>query len=86
MATGTAIWGDQLTANESAQLMRGGGTIPLPRPDVLVVGGGIVDPEGLSPHPLKRSGATVRADLGCRDSADLPAPPRPRITILRTPS
>ena len=42
MATGTAIWGDQLTANESAQLMRGGGTIPLPRPDVLVVGGGIV--------------------------------------------
>ena len=41
MATGTASWGDQLTANESAQLMRGGGTIPLPRPDVLVVGGGI---------------------------------------------
>jgi NADPH-dependent 2,4-dienoyl-CoA reductase/sulfur reductase-like enzyme len=42
MATGTAIWGDQLTANESAQLIRGGGTIPLPRPDVLLVGGGIV--------------------------------------------
>jgi glycine/D-amino acid oxidase-like deaminating enzyme len=42
MATGPAIWGDQLTANEPAQLMRGGRTIPLPRPDVLVVGGGIV--------------------------------------------
>ena len=51
MATGTAISGDQLTANESAQLMRGGGTIPLPRPDVLVVGGGIVDPRA---YPLTR--------------------------------
>lgn len=29
MATGTVICGDQLTANESAQLMPGGGTIPV---------------------------------------------------------
>lgn len=29
MATGTAISGDQLTANESAQLMQGGRTIPV---------------------------------------------------------
>jgi glycine oxidase len=42
MATGTAVWHDQLTADESAQLGRGAGTIPQPRPDVLVVGGGIV--------------------------------------------
>jgi glycine oxidase len=42
MATGAAIWRDQLTADESAQLVRGAGVIAQPRPDVLVVGGGIV--------------------------------------------
>jgi len=42
MAEGTAVWRDQLTADESAQLVRGAGVIAQPRPDVLVVGGGIV--------------------------------------------
>jgi glycine oxidase len=42
MTTGRAIWRDQLTAGERAALGRGAGVIPEPRPDVLVVGGGIV--------------------------------------------
>ena len=37
----TAIWLDQLTAAERAELGRGAGTIPEPHPDLLVVGGGI---------------------------------------------
>ena len=37
----TAIWLDQLTAAERAELGRGAGTIPQPHPDLLVVGGGI---------------------------------------------
>jgi glycine oxidase len=37
-----AIWRDQLTAAERATLGRGDGEIPDPRPDVLIVGGGIV--------------------------------------------
>jgi glycine oxidase len=41
-AAHTAIWRDQLTADESAQLVRGAGAIAPSRPDVLVVGGGIV--------------------------------------------
>jgi glycine oxidase len=42
MAAETAIWRDQLSSDESAQLVRGAGVIAQPRPDVLVVGGGIV--------------------------------------------
>ena len=42
MATDAAVWGDQLTEDESAQLGRGAGVIGQSRPDVLVVGGGIV--------------------------------------------
>ena len=38
----SAVWYDQLIEDESVQLGRGAGTIPQPRPDVLVVGGGIV--------------------------------------------
>ena len=37
----TAIWLDQLNAAERAELVRGAGTIPEPRPDLLIVGGGI---------------------------------------------
>jgi glycine oxidase len=37
----TAIWRDQLTSQERAELGRGAGVIPLARPDILVVGGGI---------------------------------------------
>jgi glycine oxidase len=42
VTVGTAIWPDQLTATERAVLARGDGFIPEPRPDILVVGGGIV--------------------------------------------
>ena len=42
MTVGSAIWRDQLTAEERAALGRGDGTIPDSRPDVLVVGGGIL--------------------------------------------
>jgi glycine/D-amino acid oxidase-like deaminating enzyme len=41
MAVDSAIWRDQLTAGERAELARGGGELPDPRPDVLIVGGGI---------------------------------------------
>jgi glycine oxidase len=37
-----AIWRDQLTAAERGALGRGYGAIPDPRPDILVVGGGIM--------------------------------------------
>ena len=42
MTVGSAIWRDQLTAAERAALGRGDGTIPVARPDVLIVGGGIL--------------------------------------------
>jgi glycine oxidase len=41
MVAETPIWRDRLTADERAQLGRGAGVISDPRPDVLVVGGGI---------------------------------------------
>ncbi len=41
MLVETAIWRDQLTAAERAELVRGAGHITEPRPDLLVVGGGI---------------------------------------------
>lgn len=41
MAAENAIWLDQLTPRERAELGRGAGSLPDPRPDVLVVGGGI---------------------------------------------
>jgi glycine oxidase len=41
MAAETAIWRDQLTSQERAELGRGAGVIALTRPDILVVGGGI---------------------------------------------
>jgi glycine oxidase len=42
MTASRAIWRDQLAAAERAALARGMGVISEPRPDVLVVGGGIV--------------------------------------------
>jgi glycine oxidase len=42
MPSGTTIWRDQLTADESARLERGTGSVVQSRPDVLVVGGGMV--------------------------------------------
>jgi glycine oxidase len=41
MVADTAIWRDQLTPAERAELGRGAGVIPLAQPDILVVGGGI---------------------------------------------
>src|SRR6266487_4539664 len=41
MVAETPIWRDRLTAEERAQLGRGPGVITEPRPDILVVGGGI---------------------------------------------
>jgi glycine oxidase len=41
MVAETAVWRDQLTSQERAELGRGAGVIPLSRPDILVVGGGI---------------------------------------------
>jgi glycine oxidase len=41
MVAETAIWRDQLTPAERAELGRGAGVIPLSQPDILVVGGGI---------------------------------------------
>src|SRR5580693_3511798 len=42
MTVDGAIWRDQLTAAERQALGRGHGSIPDPRPDILVVGGGIM--------------------------------------------
>ncbi len=42
MTVDGAIWRDQLTADERATLGRGHGSVPGPRPDILVVGGGIL--------------------------------------------
>jgi glycine oxidase len=42
MTVGTAIWRDQLTSAERAVLGSGAGAVADPRPDVLVVGGGIL--------------------------------------------
>jgi glycine oxidase len=42
MVAETAVWRDRLNAEERAQLGRGAGVIAQRRPDVLVVGGGIV--------------------------------------------
>ena len=41
MVAETAVWRDRLSAEERAQLGRGAGAIEEPRPDILVVGGGI---------------------------------------------
>ena len=42
MPVDSAIWRHQLTAGERAELARSGGELPEQRPDVLIVGGGIL--------------------------------------------
>src|ERR1017187_2292623 len=42
MAVDTAIWRHQPPAEERAELARSGGELPEQRPDVLIVGGGIL--------------------------------------------
>jgi glycine oxidase len=56
MTVDGAIWRDQLTADERASLGRGHGAIPDPRPDILVVGGGIMG--------IATAAAAVEAGLG----------------------
>ena len=56
MTVDGAIWRDQLTADERATLGRGHGAILDPRPDILVVGGGIMG--------VATAAAAVDAGLG----------------------
>ena len=42
MVAETAVWRDRLSGQERAQLGRGGGVLSEQRPDILVVGGGII--------------------------------------------
>src|SRR5580692_2161853 len=56
MTVSSAIWRDQLTDTERATLGRGDGAIDDPRPDVLVVGGGILG--------VATAAACVQAGLG----------------------
>src|SRR5260370_21742963 len=64
MATGTAVWYDQLTADESAQLVRGAGVTAQPRPDVLVVGGGIVGVATAAACHLAGAGSVLLIEAG----------------------
>src|SRR5690348_5995679 len=56
MVTDAAIWRDELTAAERAQLGRGAAAIAAARPDILVVGGGIAG--------VATAAACQRAGLG----------------------
>src|SRR5580692_10498778 len=56
MTVSSAIWRDQLTDTERATLGRGDGAIDDPRPDVLVVGGGILG--------VATAAACVQAGIG----------------------
>jgi glycine oxidase len=64
MALGTAIWRDQLVADELAQLRRGAGVIADPRPDVLVVGGGIVGAATAAACHQARVGSVLLIETG----------------------
>ncbi len=64
MAQGSAIWRDQLTADELAQLRREAGAVAEPRPDVLVVGGGIVGVATAAACYLARAGSVLLIEAG----------------------
>jgi glycine/D-amino acid oxidase-like deaminating enzyme len=64
MAAGTAVWRDQLTVDEAAQLVRGPGVIAQPRPDVLVVGGGIVGVATAASCCLAGAGSVLLIEAG----------------------
>jgi len=64
MPAGTAVWRDQLTAEESTQLVRGAGVIEQPRPDVLVVGGGIVGVATAASCYLAGAGSVLLIEAG----------------------
>ncbi len=55
MTVRSAIWRDQLTPEERVALGRGDGQLTITRPDILVVGGGIMGVP--SPRPATRSGS-----------------------------
>jgi glycine oxidase len=64
MPVGTAVWRDQLTVDESTQLVRGAGVIEQPRPDVLVVGGGIVGVATAASCYLAGAGSVLLIEAG----------------------
>src|ERR1700735_51363 len=68
MPAGTAVWRDQLSAEESTQLVRGAGVIEQPRPDVLVVGGGIVGVATAASCYLAGAGSVLLIEAGALGS------------------
>ena len=64
MPAGTAVWRDQLTVDDSTQLVRGAGVIGQPRPDVLVVGGGIVGVATAASCYLAGAGSVLLIEAG----------------------
>src|SRR5260370_28025781 len=64
MVAETPIWRDRLTAEERAQLGRGAGTISLPNPDILVVGGGIAGVATPAPCHDAGLGAVLLIEAG----------------------
>jgi glycine oxidase len=64
MPAGTAVWRDQLTVDESTQLVRGAGVIAQPRPDVLVVGGGILGVATAASCYLAGAGSVLLIETG----------------------
>ena len=64
MPARTAVWPDQLTAEESTQLVRGAGVIEQQRPDVLVVGGGMVGVATAASCYLAGAGSVLLIEAG----------------------
>src|SRR5258708_32830324 len=78
-----AIWREQLTSDQRAMLGRGAGTIANPRPDVLVIGGGILGvavaasahDAGLGSVQLVEAGRLGAGATGGATGPLVPAPP-----------
>jgi glycine oxidase len=64
MPAGTAVWRDQLSADESTQLVRGARVVEQPRPDVLVVGGGMVGVATAASCYLAGAGSVLLIEAG----------------------
>src|SRR5260370_33337970 len=80
-----AIWREQLTSDQRAMLGRGAGTIANPRPDVLVIGGGILGAAvaasahdaGLGSVQLVEAGRLGAGATGGATRPLIPQPPQP---------
>src|SRR5260221_13570718 len=78
-----AIWREQLTSDQRAMLGRGAGTIANPRPDVLVIGGGILGvavaasahDAGLGSVQLVEAGRLGAGATGGASRRSVPGPP-----------